>query len=240
MVSPPSPLACIVCRTPLENQDIHRPLDVARCPKCQTILELRHPGGLPVRKDLRQRVQRPASVLAIDRQDRLEVKLGADRWRASALLFCAAIELGSAIALLAIFGMDVRVTVLALVMATIGVVLARAGMNVLDGRQRLTAKGRSLRARDAGPLFLGDRRRARDVDVGRLKQLFVTEHCRATPIGALFTYALQAQLKDGTVTTLLASLPTADEALFLEQEFERRLDLVDAPVPGEVARRSGG
>lgn len=55
----------------------------------------------------------------------------------------------------------------------------------------------------------------------------------ATRNGALF--AVEAGLKSGQAVRLVAPLVTAEQALFVEQQLERVLGILDFPVPGELA-----
>lgn len=52
-------------------------------------------------------------------------------------------------------------------------------------------------------------------------------------------YELWAQLKSGRRQRLLSPLPDATRAFFMEREIERRFDMADRPVEGEVPRRDG-
>ena len=49
-------------------------------------------------------------------------------------------------------------------------------------------------------------------------------------------YSLCAMLKDGTSVKLASGFYGIDELRYLEAEIERKLNLVDRPVPGELAR----
>jgi hypothetical protein len=49
-------------------------------------------------------------------------------------------------------------------------------------------------------------------------------------------YDLCALARDGSSTTLVSGLPAPQQALYLEQQFERRLRITDRPVPGELKR----
>jgi hypothetical protein len=68
--------------------------------------------------------------------------------------------------------------------------------------------------------------RNRSLEKRSIEQLY------AATYGALF--AVQAKLKGGHTLTLVAPLVTADQALFIEQELERALGLVDMAIAGEL------
>ncbi|MCA9249851.1 MAG: hypothetical protein R3E58_20645 [Phycisphaerae bacterium] len=75
-----------------------------------------------------------------------------------------------------------------------------------------------------------------DFDASQFDQLYCKENSRrqdnngATQI----TYDLQAATKDGKSIKLLTGLPELELALYLEQEIESALGIVDRPVPGEA------
>ena len=66
----------------------------------------------------------------------------------------------------------------------------------------------------------------RDVSRDQLKQLF------ARKFGALYEVAME--LNDGTTTTLVRPLVSDEQALFVEQQLERKLGIVDFAVAGEL------
>jgi hypothetical protein len=68
--------------------------------------------------------------------------------------------------------------------------------------------------------------RNRSLEKRNIEQLY------AATYGALF--AVQAKLKGGHTLRLVAPLVTADQALFIEQELERALGLVDVAIAGEL------
>jgi hypothetical protein len=74
------------------------------------------------------------------------------------------------------------------------------------------------------PLPLGKSRR---LSAGEVRQLF------AMPSGGHF--AVGAHVTDGTTVALISPLVTAEQALFVEQELEKVLGLVDYEVAGELA-----
>ena len=69
-----------------------------------------------------------------------------------------------------------------------------------------------------------------------VEQLFTREQITRTRNGSTTTYEVHARLRGGVTRKLIASLPNADQALFIEQQLERRLGIVDEPVAGELPR----
>jgi hypothetical protein len=76
---------------------------------------------------------------------------------------------------------------------------------------------------------------AQKIGVDQLEQLYCQENTSRSRNGTTRTYAVNAILK-GTnrKVTLLSGLPEAEQALFIEQEVEKYLKIVDRHVPGEM------
>ncbi len=67
-----------------------------------------------------------------------------------------------------------------------------------------------------------------DLEVGQLKQLYAVKHGQ--------NYAVKGELTDGNSTMVVAPLVTPEQALFIEQQLEHALGVVDFEVDGELAR----
>ncbi len=67
-----------------------------------------------------------------------------------------------------------------------------------------------------------------ELDVSELKQLYAVKHGPH--------YAVKGDLKDGKSTLVVAPLVTEEQALFVEQQLEHALGIVDFEVEGELAR----
>jgi hypothetical protein len=69
-------------------------------------------------------------------------------------------------------------------------------------------------------------------------QVFVREKLHSHKNGgSSTTYEVHVLTRAGTAKRLLSGLLDVDQALFVEQEIERRLRIADATVPGELARQ---
>lgn len=68
-----------------------------------------------------------------------------------------------------------------------------------------------------------------------ITQLFCEEKVSRSKDGDMRTYNLSAILEGGQRVALVTGLPTVDQALFLEQTLEERLEIVDVEVGGEIA-----
>ncbi len=72
-----------------------------------------------------------------------------------------------------------------------------------------------------------------DMEAGEIEQIYCKQHVRQTKNGESITYRLKAMLKDGSSKTLVYGLNEDEQALYLEQELEKRLNIVDQSIPGE-------
>lgn len=71
------------------------------------------------------------------------------------------------------------------------------------------------------------------VSIGDIEQLFTKQRISRTKNGTRIYYQLYVLLGDGREKALLKDLPTPEQALYVEQEVERFLDIEDIPVSGE-------
>ena len=93
--------------------------------------------------------------------------------------------------------------------------------------------GRRLTVRHSPLPFFGQI----DLDATKIAQLYVqqaiTRSSSDNSMSTNVSYALHARMEDGSRKTIARSLPDSDEGLFLEQEIEDHLGVVDRPVRGE-------
>jgi hypothetical protein len=71
-----------------------------------------------------------------------------------------------------------------------------------------------------------------------LTQLYGVENSRTSKGSTTYTYDLLALDREGRTIKLISGLTDKDQVLYLEQTLERRLGIEDAPVDGEVAKRT--
>jgi hypothetical protein len=83
-----------------------------------------------------------------------------------------------------------------------------------------------------GPLPWPGRKR---LDSASIAQIFCKEHISRGKNGTTTTYQVHAATRAGVQERLVESLDSSDQALYLEQEIERFLNIKDAPVVGEMA-----
>lgn len=76
----------------------------------------------------------------------------------------------------------------------------------------------------------------RTIDSSDLEQLYAEKRFHRTKHGGYHTYELSAVLKSGGRIKLLAGLEDPEQALYLEQEIERHLNIQDRRVADEMTR----
>jgi hypothetical protein len=94
----------------------------------------------------------------------------------------------------------------------------------------LTVEDDLLRVRHRPVPWIGNR----DLRVADLKQLYVREHVSRSRNGTSTTYRVHAVLDGGNDLKLLSGLEDASQALYVEQQIERHLGIVDEAVGGEM------
>ena len=67
-----------------------------------------------------------------------------------------------------------------------------------------------------------------------LKQLFCTQKVHRGKHGCRYSYNVELLKRDGSKLKLVTSLEELDQALFIEQQIEKHLEIADERVPGEV------
>lgn len=220
---------CPRCRAPLPVSAISTALEVARCPSCETVIDLR--------------ASAKSSALAAPTPERWEVTgTGPDlsiRWRwfrASSLflipfaLFWNGILVTMAAGVSEGFRHPERLLVgLVVPHVWVGVGLAYACVANLLNSTTITSRFGRLTVK-VGPLpWRGNRA----FDANDLSQLFVVE--RRGNRGAT-TFDVCAVTRDGRRQQLV-NLPQPDQAAFVERRVEQALGVVDRPVEGEYRAR---
>jgi hypothetical protein len=82
-----------------------------------------------------------------------------------------------------------------------------------------------------GPLpWLGKKR----IDSSSIAQIYCKEHISRSRNGTTTSYQVHAATHAGVQERLVDALDSSDQALYLEQEVERFLNIKDAPVVGEM------
>lgn len=230
-------LTCTKCGAPIDSQDIHLDLGLARCAHCGTIFSLKQPAasgmtGTPSTK--RPPVPMPKNVEAVDTGTGLQLTY---HWYSAKYIgmiiftlfwngfMCAwhAIALSQGAYMMSVFG---------LLHTAIGIGVAYYTLAGFLNRTTVTAEI-GLLAVQHGPLpWPGNKQLLEE----QLQQLYSKENVSHSKNGVNYSYEVHAALHDGEPVKLLGGLDTAEQALFIEQELERYLGIVDKPVRGEIPR----
>jgi len=73
----------------------------------------------------------------------------------------------------------------------------------------------------------------KQVASGNIEQLYTRRKVSRSKNGTSVSYQLRVMLRDGTERLLIQSLEKPEQAIFIEQEIERFLNIEDIPVRGE-------
>ncbi len=218
-------MSCPACGAPFSADDVHAELGIANCRVCRGVLDLRardRPLALP----------RPARFVVDESDRRLVISW---RWfqpRAiGLLLFCAvwwAVLINWYHRLLVRPPKDITLALFPIGHVAIGVVVLYWSVAMLINRSRIVADDFSLTLRH-GPLPWPGKRLERS----RLAQLF----CETVQSKSSVSFALVGVDVDGKRVRLVGGFDEQDEPRWLEAALEKRLDIRNRPVPGELGPR---
>ncbi len=233
MTPPPAltDLKCRNCGAALSAGDISPQLGAARCGHCRSLFALptSSPASIP-----RPEVPLPAAFTMETLGDTLVITR---RWRnfsAWFLLFFALFWNG-----FLVVWHGIALSTGAWFMSAFGLIHTGVGLFLIYYVAALFLNSTVIRASPrgleskSGPLpWRGDRL----LDAGTVSQLYCTEKIHRSKNGSSTSYGVEAVLPGNRRDTLVRGLPEADQALFIEQQFERHLGLTDIPVAGEHGR----
>ncbi|MBX3128475.1 MAG: hypothetical protein KF718_17270 [Polyangiaceae bacterium] len=236
--------SCPHCSSPLPEGAIDRVREIATCPGCQRLVDVQpllavaaqSPGAAGVEAPRRMRpvVALPAGLtIAHEGHDGIVIGYRGEaerrtliitrRWRRVKHYVMASVVLGLGFwwsRAVAEDGIGVWTSIAAVML--LGWVWMLAGM--LFNRTTIRVEPTRISV-SHGPLPSPILARSVELPVLRIKQLF------AKKAGS---FEVRAALVDGQELTLVRPLVSAEQALFIEQQLEQQLGLVDFEVPGEV------
>jgi hypothetical protein len=215
---------CSSCQAPIEAANIDTQRELASCSRCGRLMDLRKARGpAPDEPKARARppVQLPAGMsLSVVTAGPVVIRR---RWLRGKHWFMLAL-FGAAAAYVAYLWATVGASPW-LVIGTLFVVSFNYNLAAMFMNSTVVTAGADSVTVRHGPLPTVFARNAA-VDKADLSQLF------SATFGAGF--AVQARLKSGQTLRLVAPLIAAEQALFIEQQLERTLGLVDFAVVGEL------
>ena len=229
---------CKQCGSEVPAADVNLDSAIAKCRKCNAVFSFAGDLGVgrgdAVRRRDRADVPQPAGITVEDWGGNLRF---VRRWFSGLFIFlaffCVVWDSFLIFWYSVAFGED---TPLIMKIFPIGHVAVGIGLTyyTLAGflnRTVIEVGGGSLRIRHAPLPWPGQC----DLLTSEVKQLYcqerVTHGKHGTPH---YSYHLHAVTERGRKVKLLSNLKDVDEALYLEQEVERRLGIKDRHVPGEV------
>jgi hypothetical protein len=223
-------LRCPACQAEILDSHVDLTLGIARCGKCSRVMRLGAKAAAP-----RTAPAWPAGFWVDERGDEVEI-----RWRwlkakhVGMLFFCVAWDAFLFFWYSAAFGGHGPwlMIVFPIAHVAVGVGLTYSTLAGFLNRTRVLAGRGVLRIRH-GPLpWKGNRTlSSRDID-----QLYCIEKVTRGDESTSYRYTVRAQLKTGPEVDLISDLEESGQALFLEHELERFLDIADRPVAGELPR----
>jgi hypothetical protein len=216
---------------------------VARCVQCGTVFDLAGRKGPEL--GVTQLPVRPAPRVPMPKKFKVEEEPGllriSWRWFSPVLIlltfFCLFWD--SVLVLwytLAIFARDTPIffLVFPILHVMVGVGLTYRVIAGYFNTTRVEVTRRSLSIVH-GPLpWKGNH----TLEASGLKQLYCKQNVsKGKNDSETITYELKALTRDGQTLTLLDGLEEAQQALYLEDQLERRLGIENVPVPGELDRQ---
>ncbi len=229
-------LRCKSCGATIRPDSIIIRLSMARCDHCGAVFAI---SGLPtpddgIAKQPRIKVPMPRGLVVEDFGNSLEIRR---RWFHALFIFLAffcvfwngfmivwhSIALASGMWFMSLFG---------LLHTAVGIGLAWYTLAGFLNTTTIRARGGLIEI-TTGPIpWWGNTTlTAADID-----QLYCKEKVSHGKNGTSCSYQVLVVTKANVRKPLLKGLPEADQALFIEQELERFLNIEDRPVRGEVSR----
>lgn len=238
-------LECRNCGAGLTESDVSERLAVVKCTHCGAMyaLESTVPEARPATPpegaawyDNGQRydVPMPKGFTVDDFGGRLTIARSWFSWAVIPMIFFAVFWNGFMIVwhTIALTSGAWFMSAFGLIHTAVGVGLTYFIIASFVNTTRVSADGESVRVAH-GPLpWPGNK----ELFAHDIEQLFVKEKVSHGKHGASFSYEVHAILTSGTSEKFLTGLKEAEQALFIEQQLEKYLDIQDRAVRGEVAR----
>lgn len=233
-------LHCPSCGLPIPGEEVHLELSLARCKPCGAVFDLAsRTQARGSRPSARAPAPLPPKFQVEDRRgDGLTVRW---RWFRPASIFLAFFSVFWMGFLVVWYGIALSAEETPIVALLFPLLHVAAGVGIsyftlasFLNTTEVTATRSKLTVRHGPIPWRGNV----ELDGRELTQLFGLEHRHQNKGSVSYTWSLNAVDRRGTKRKLLSGLDEIGQVLWLEQALERQLHLEDAPVDGEVARRS--
>jgi len=229
-------ITCARCGAPIPAEDVNIASLAAKCRSCNAVFSIAgQVGGGPG--------WAPAPQLDVPLPDRFVVERQGGalqitwRWFTPVAFVFAAFGLFWSLFVCFWIGMVLAAGVgsfalFGAIHAAVGVFLIYTAIAMFVNSSHVDASYGSLSVRH-GPLPWPG---SRTLPTASIRQIYGVERVRRSRRSTSTVYDLQAITAEGGGVTLIKSLQSVEQALFLEQQLERFLGIADAPVPGELRK----
>lgn len=237
-------LRCASCGADILGDDIHVEFAIAKCRQCKAVMDLAGRGAqvqqAPAEAfEARERPKVPIPV-------RFEVVPGPGAltivwtWRSPKFYALLGFALFWDLFVMAWIGGVISagagvMGLFGLLHAAVGAGLTYYCLGGLLNRTTIAVGQGYLNIRSAPLPYL---RKNLELPSRELKQLYCEEREHHGKNGTTYSYAVNAVLRDGRKQPLLVGLDELGQALYLEQQIEKVLNIQDEPVAGEASRAS--
>ncbi|MFT4175727.1 MAG: hypothetical protein QM627_03650 [Luteolibacter sp.] len=225
-------LKCTNCGSRLSPAEISPHLAAARCSHCHALFAL--PTSVVNTEMVRPEVGLPKKMTLVDLGNILEITR---KWRGAAayvlipftlfwngfMVVWHTISLSQGIWTMSLFGLLHTGVGLFLIYLVLAKLFNTTVVRVKMGR--LTV--------NSGPIPWPG---SKNLDASEVTQLFCKEKVTHNKNGSTTKYTVEAILKGHRTETLVSDLETYEQALFIEQQLEKHLKIMDAKVTGEHGR----
>jgi hypothetical protein len=221
-------LSCATCGAPFVDGDLDSLRAIARCRFCRSVT------SIPPSRE-RPTAPLPARFRAVELPDSLSVEW---RWLTSKTVMLAFFCVAWDSALLgfyprALASGNLGAILFPIAHVAVGVWLTWQVLAQLFNRTRVEVEAGVLSVRHGPvPAF----KRNFTLAGATLKQLYVKERVSGSGSDRSSAYDLCALTDDGRELIVLPGLDEPDQALYLEQQIERRLGIADREIAGELPR----
>jgi len=232
-------LTCQVCNAPMTSESLDLEGGIARCAYCGAMFDLggrkaQALGVKDVERRARPRVPMPSRFRVEEEPGLLRISWS---WFTPATVFLTFFCIAWDSFLVFWYGMALAgkntpwlMVVFPIAHVAVGVGLTYRVIAGYVNRTVVEVSRRELSIKH-GPLpWLG----SRAYPAAELRQLYCEQQLNRGKNGATTVYQLNAIDQYGAKKTLLSSLEEAAQALYLEEQLERRLGIDDEPVAGEL------
>lgn len=222
------PLSCKNCDTHISAKDININKAIAKCPECDHVFSFEQDLNVHLHKP---EVMMPKNIEVLELRSELNLYR---KWWGPKFIGIAFFALFWNGFMVVWFSMAIATG--AYPMALFGTIHAIAGLGmiywVIAGTFN-TTEVRTTKNRfyiKHGPIpWRGNR----EIEVSNISQFFTKMHIQRNDNSTTYSYELHAVLNDGKQIKILGQMDKPEEALYLEQELERFLDIPDRRVSGE-------